>query len=77
LLGGEPAWQVVHGLPFAIAGVACALDIVSELTATVRQNKATAPMAVLTSTDLPIFENRMSSSNCCEGIVIPTAGFVH
>jgi hypothetical protein len=24
LLGGDPEWQVLHGRPFAIAGVACA-----------------------------------------------------
>jgi hypothetical protein len=62
LLGGDPAWQVPHGLPFAIAGVACALDIASEFIATVRKNKATAPMAALTSHDLLIFANRMSPS---------------
>ena len=62
LLGGDPEWQVPHGLPFAIAGVACALDIVSELIATVRKNKAIAPMAALTSPDLMIFANRMSPS---------------
>jgi len=28
LLGGEPAWQVLHGLPFAIAGVACTFGVV-------------------------------------------------
>ena len=61
LLGGDPAWQVPHGLPFAIAGVACTLDTVSELIATVRKNKATAPMAVLTSPDLILF--RMSTSD--------------
>ena len=37
LLGGEPVWQVLHGLPFAILAVACALDIVSEFTASVRK----------------------------------------
>jgi hypothetical protein len=77
LLGGEPAWQVVHGLPFAIAGVACALDTVNELTATVRKNKATAPMAALTSPGLAIFENRMSPSNCCGDILIPAQAFLH
>ena len=58
LLGGDPEWQVPHGLPFAIAGVACALDIVSELTATIRKNKTIAPMAALTSPDLLIFACR-------------------
>ena len=62
LLGGDPEWQVPHGLPFAIAGVACALDIVSELTATIRKNKTIAPMAALTSPDLLIFADRMSPS---------------
>lgn len=76
MLGGDPEWQVPHGLPFAIAGVACALDIVSELIATVRKNKAIAPMAALTSPDLMIFANRMSSSDYCKDIVIP-ARFSH
>ena len=58
LLGGDPAWQVAHGLPFAIAGVACALDTANEFIATVRKNKATAPMAALTSPDLLIFACR-------------------
>jgi hypothetical protein len=48
LLGGEPEWQVPHGLPFAIWGVACALDIVSEDIATVIKNTTTAPMTVVT-----------------------------
>ena len=47
LLGGEPEWQVPHGLPFAIWGVACALDIVSEDIATVIKNTTTAPMTVV------------------------------
>jgi len=76
LLGGDPEWQVPHGLPFAIAGVACALDIVSELIATVKKNKAIAPMAALTSPGLMIFANRMSSSDYCKDIVIP-ARFSH
>ena len=63
LLGGDPAWQVVHGLPFAIAGVASALDTVSELIATVRKNKATAAMTALTIPDLIIFADRMSTSD--------------
>ena len=62
MLGGDPAWQVPHGLPFAIAGVACALDIASELIAAVRKNKATAPMAALTSPGVLIVANRMSPS---------------
>jgi hypothetical protein len=67
LLGGDPAWQAPHGLPFAIAGVACALDTVSELIVTVRKNKATAPMTALTSPDLIIFANRMSPSDLLHG----------
>jgi hypothetical protein len=44
LLGGEPVWQVLHALPFAIWGVAFALDIVSEFTASVRKNIITVPI---------------------------------
>ncbi len=62
LLGGEPVWQVPQGLPFAIAGVACALETVRELIATVRI-RAMAPMAELTSAGLIIFVDRMSPSN--------------
>ncbi len=52
LLGGEPVWQVLHGLPFAILAVACALDIVSEFTASVRENMITVPITVVT---IPVF----------------------
>jgi hypothetical protein len=48
LLGGEPVWQVLQGLPFAIWGVASALDIVSEFIATVRKNTIAAPTAIVT-----------------------------
>ena len=51
LLGGEPVWQVLHGLPFAILAVACALDIVSEFTASVR-DMITVPITVVT---IPVF----------------------
>jgi hypothetical protein len=71
LLGGDPAWQVVHGLPFAITGVASALDTVSELIATVRKNKATAAMTALTIPDLIIFADRMCPPIYCMNIVIP------
>ena len=47
LLGGEPVWQVLHALPFAIWGVACALDIVSEFIASVRKNMITVPITVV------------------------------
>ena len=52
LLGGEPVWQVLHGLPFAIWGVACALDVVSEFIASVRKNMITVPITVVT---IPVF----------------------
>ena len=52
LLGGEPVWQVLHGLPFAILAVDCALDIVSEFTASVRENMITVPITVVT---IPVF----------------------
>ena len=67
LLGGDPAWQFVHGLPFAIAGVASALDTVSELIATVRKNNATAAITALTIPDLSIFVDRMSPSDLLHG----------
>jgi hypothetical protein len=47
LLGGEPVWQVPHGLPFANLGVACALDIVSEFIASVRKNIITVPITIV------------------------------
>jgi hypothetical protein len=40
-------WQVLHGLPFAIWGVACAVGIVSEVIASVRKN-ITVPINVVT-----------------------------
>ena len=49
LLGGEPVWQSVHGLPFAIWGVACAVGIVSELIANARKNTIVAPATVITA----------------------------
>ena len=52
LLGGEPLWHVVQGLPFAIWGVASALDIVSEFIASVRKNMITLPLTVVT---IPVF----------------------
>ena len=48
LLGGEPVWQVLHGLPFAIWGVACAVGIVSEFIASVRRKTITVPMTAVT-----------------------------
>jgi hypothetical protein len=42
----------VQGLPFAIWGVASALDIVSELIASVRKNMITLPITVVT---FPVF----------------------
>ena len=63
LLGGEPVWQVLHALPFAIWGVACALDIVSEFIASVRKNIITVPITVVT---IPVFvAGCISSSNLC------------
>jgi hypothetical protein len=41
-------WQVLHGLPFAIWGVACAVGIVSEVIASVRKNTITVPITVVT-----------------------------
>jgi hypothetical protein len=63
LLGGDPAWQAPHGLPFAIAGVACALDTVSEFIEIVTKNKVTATMTALTMPDLIIVAGRMSASD--------------
>lgn len=51
----------MHGLPFAIAGVACALGSVSELIATVRKNTTTVPITAVTIAVL--VAGRMSSSN--------------
>ena len=51
----------MHGLPFAIVGVACALGIVSELIATVRKNTTTVPITAITIAVL--VAGRMSSSN--------------
>ena len=42
----------MQGLPFAIWGVASALDIVSELIASVRKNMITLPITVVT---FPVF----------------------
>jgi hypothetical protein len=52
LLGGEAVWQALHGLPFAILAVACALDIVSEFIASVRKNMIMVPITVVT---IPVF----------------------
>jgi hypothetical protein len=43
LLGGEPAWQVPHGFPFAIAGVACAFGIANVSAANVKKINVTTP----------------------------------
>ena len=48
LLGGEPLWQVPHGLPFAIWGVACTLDIINEFIASARKKTNPAPLTLVT-----------------------------
>ena len=48
LLGGEPLWQVPHGLPFAIWGVAYTLDIINEFIASARKKTNPAPMTLAT-----------------------------
>jgi hypothetical protein len=55
LLGGEPVWQVLHGLPFAIAGVACALCASNMSIAIVTKVSAAAPMNPLTTAGLIAF----------------------
>jgi hypothetical protein len=45
LLGGDPAWQVPHGRPFAIAGVACACRVSNIGSANIRKT----PTAKLTA----------------------------
>jgi hypothetical protein len=63
LLGGEPVWQVLHAFPFAIWGVACALDIVREFIAKVRKNMITVPITVVT---IPVFvAGCIAPSNLC------------
>jgi hypothetical protein len=55
LLGGEPAWQLLHGLPFAIAGVACAFDVENVSTANVSKTNAAAPTNPLTIANMIAF----------------------
>jgi hypothetical protein len=55
LLGGEPAWQLLHGLPFAIAGVACVFDVENVSTANVSKTSAAAPTNPLTIANMIAF----------------------
>jgi hypothetical protein len=48
LLGGEPLWQVPHGLPLAIWGVAYTMEIINEFIASARKNTNAAPMILVT-----------------------------
>ena len=56
LLGGEPAWQLLHGWPFAIAGVACAFDVANVSVARVRKTSAVALKSPLKIANLTAFE---------------------
>jgi len=52
LFGGEPAWQVLHGLPFAIAGVACTSGVVRAIIMNASKTPVMVPTIPRTTTGL-------------------------